>query len=417
MLNQNWHGVLLFGLRHVLFLGPLFACIVLMWKSRDDGRMITGAIFSLLYGLPVVFLCHVVAIRLGLWSYGGEILKIEGFPADIWFGGVFLWGPVCFLAFPKARQWLAPTAFVLINGLMLPLLAPFVTAGHYWFAGVVVVFLIAHLPALYLAQWTWHDIHLPRRAFLLAMGFAPFAFFLIPTIIMQAMGGGWDRLAECSKPGLALSGSALLFVAVLGWSGVQMFCLYGDGTPIPLDPTKRLVHTGIYAYIANPMQLSTALGFAILGLTLGNPWVFSGSIMSVVFVLGMVRWHQRNDLAKRFPEGWPLYRANVPEWMPRWRPWRKCISSLSYDPHSRFQSLAVRLIQRLKPVGLELSKRSGPLVYQDGQHFAGLAAFAQALSLGNFVSMLAGAGILLFILPLRYLGSLCRAAAKTAVRN
>lgn len=404
MLTQPWPSWALFVLRHALFLGPLFLCLLLFHVRRDDKRALIGAVFAFLYGLPVVFVAHVAAVRLGLWTYGGTTLQILGVPADIWFGGILLWGPVAFLAAPAARQWLAPSAFVAINGLTLPALTPFVTPGRFWFAAVVIVFVIAHAPALYLAQWTWRDKHLPRRAFLLAFGFAPLAFFVVPTLIMQALGGGWADMALRPAWALALAFVLMCGVAVLGWSGVQMFVLYGDGTPIPLDPTKRLVTAGVYSYVCNPMQLSTAIGFAVLGLLLGNVWVFAGSGMTVAFVLGLVRWHHRNDLAVRFPVGWPVYRANVPEWFPHWKPWRPARADFVYDPTSQLHCFCASALARTSPVALDQHSRAGSnMRYRDGRAYIGAPAFAMALTHGNFISMMLGSAMLLVLLPAQYL--------------
>jgi protein-S-isoprenylcysteine O-methyltransferase Ste14 len=402
-LAHPWSPTTLFALRHMLFLGPLALCVLLFHQRRDNKRLLVGAVFAFLYGLPLVFVSHMAACQLGLWTYGGTTLHVLGVPADIWFGGTLLWGPVVFLAAPAAPQWWAPAAFVAINGITLPALTPFVTPGRFWFAGVVIVFLIAHLPALYLAQWTWLGKHLPRRAFLLACAFAPLAFFVVPTLIMHALGGRWEDMAARPAWALALAGIALAGVATLGWSGVQMFVLYGDGTPIPLDPTRRLVTSGVYAYVSNPMQLSTAIGFAILGATLWNGWVFGGAVMTVAFVLGMVRWHHRNDLALRFPVGWPMYRTHVPEWVPRWKPWRPTSATFIFDPARPMQAFAAKTLGALRPVGLSLDGAPGArLLYRDEQEFGEAPAFAMALTHTNFVAMMVGSAMLLILLPIRY---------------
>lgn len=403
-LTQPLPPLALFVLRHLLFLGPLALCVWLFQLRRGDRRLLVGAVFAFLYGLPMVFVGHVVAGHLGLWTYGGTTLQVLGVPVDIWMGGALLWGPVAFLAAPASPQWRAPAAFIVINGLTLPMLTPFVNPGPHWFLGVIGVFLMAHLPALYLAQWTWRQIHLPRRALLLACAFAPLAFFLIPTLIMHALGGEWAVLAERPVWVLALAVMALAAVATLGWSSVQMFVLYGEGTPIPLDPTQRLVTSGVYAYVCNPMQLSTALGFLVLGWLLWNPWVLGGAGMAVAFVLGMVRWHHRHDLERRFPVDWPRYRSQVPEWFPRWKPWQPVSdrATLTFDARCSVQHAAVAVLQALQPVGLVCEGVPGARVrYRDQRSFTGCAAWAMALTRANFAAMMVGSAALLILLPVR----------------
>jgi len=404
MLSDPWPPAVLFLLRHALFLGPLAAVVLMMLWRRNEKRMIVGALFSFLYGLPLLFIDHVLTIHFGYWRYGGSALKILGFPADIWFAGALL-GPALFLALPKTPPWLLAALLVGLNGLALPALTPFVTPGPNWFLAVIFVWATTHLPALYLARWTYRNEYLPRRAFLLAIAFGGMAFFLVPTVIMHAMGGDWAILGQRSAPALTLAGLCLAAIAVLGLSGVQMFVLYGAGTPIPLDPTKRLVREGIYAYVCNPMQLSTALAFSVLGLALGNVWVSLAAVMVVVFVLGMVRWHHRNDLAVRFPTGWTVYRSNVPEWLPRWRPWVPEPATLTYDAAVFWQRYAVAALRSFGPVGLSIETRPGRLAYADARAFSGVAALAQAMSHCNVTVALIGAAMLLLLLPLHYVSS------------
>ena len=407
MLADPWPASALFALRHALFLAPLTAVVLLMLRRRKRPRMIVGALFSFLYALPLLFIDHVLAIHFGAWHYGGSSLKMLGFPADIWFAGALL-GPALYLTLPTVPPWLLAAFLVGLNGLLLPVFTPFVTIGPNWFAAVIVVFLTTHLPALYLARWTDRDQYLPRRAFLLAVGFAGMAFFLIPTVIMHAMGGSWGVLHQRPGWALALAAACLAPPAVLGLTAVQMFVLYGEGTPIPLDPTKRLVREGIYAHVCNPMQLSTALAFGILGIVLGNVWVSLAAAMAVIFVLGMVRWHHRNDLEVRFPKGWTVYRSNVREWMPRWRPWVPKPARLTYDPSDFWQLRAAAALRRAGCVGLAVEAQPGRLRYADAREFCGVAALAQAMSHCNLIVALAGAAILLVLLPLSYLSSAAR---------
>jgi protein-S-isoprenylcysteine O-methyltransferase Ste14 len=403
VLTTAWPAEWLFALRNALFLGPLAAAVLLMARTGFGTRQAVGALFSLLYGLSLVFVGHTLAIELGVWRYGGKSLQLLGFPADIWFGGALLWGPVLFLAFPRVSPFLFVLPCTALNGLMLPALTPFFVPGHLWFAGVVLVFLTAHLPALYLARWTAEDRNLPMRAFLLAVGYGGLAFFVMPTIIMHAMGGDWSALAARPDWGLALAVFGLGVAFVMGLSAVQFFALHGDGTPIPLDPTKRLVRTGLYAYVSNPMQLATAGGWVVLGAALGNIWVILAAGMAVCFVLGMVRWHHRQDLEVRFPDGWPAYRRHVGEWRPRWRPWLPEQSRLAYDPSRGSHRRLVAAMAGIGLPGLQLVAGPGPLRYREPNEerdFRGIAAIGKLLNHGNLATAMLGAGVLLIVLPL-----------------
>ncbi len=108
--------------------------------------------------------------------------------------------------------------------------------------------------------------------------------------------------------------------AVLGISAVCEFARRGGGTPVPFDPPKRLVTTGPYAYIANPMQTAMTLVFLGWGALLGSWWVIAAAAMAIVYSAGIAAWDEGRDLRARFGDRWIVYRRHVRPWWPRWRP-------------------------------------------------------------------------------------------------
>lgn len=396
---------LMWALRWALFLGPLFAVTLLAWRARGNTRMLVGALFAFLYGAGVVFATHMVAIRLGWWHYGGDVLMLQGFPVDIWIGGALLFGPVLFLAFPEVGPtWLLLPIILGLHGTVFSSLRPLVIAGPGWLPGVVFVFIVAHLPALYLARWTARDERLPLRVGVLAFGYGCLAFIVIPSLVLHCTGGRWGLETLAAWRLIAGAMLCLPFI-VMGLTAVQMFAVHGEGTAIPLDPTKRLVGAGVFAYMTNPMQACTAAIWVIMGATLGRPWIASAAIMAWVFVAGMVRWHHRNDLLRRFPMGWPEYRVHVPEWRPRWRPWFAQNATLIHDPLSRRQVRFVATLVRRGAVSLDVLAVSGAsLEYfepDEKRAFKSVAARAKALGHVHFGWALTSAAVLLLVLPLQ----------------
>lgn len=337
---------------------------------------------------------------------------LMGLPADIWLGGAILFGPVLYLAFPKTAQLYFVLPIIIgIHGTVFLSLEPLVYAGRWWFPGTIAVFLFAHVPAIYLARWTAEDILLPLRAALLAVGFGCVAFFVLPSVILVAMGGSWG-LATLSPLSLLLGLPGLIVCFIIGLTAVQMFVVHGEGTPIPLDNTKRLVLTGIYAYISNPMQLCSALTWIIIGAIIGSFWVASAALMAWIFVLGMVRWHHRHDLLVRFPEGWPEYRENVPEWIPRWKPWIPKPSNIYYNPNIASHQYIIDLLRKRGAESLKYNEHNNESLQfrepNETRAFNGLAALAKGLNHLNFFWCLVGATILITVLPIGYIKDLKR---------
>jgi len=90
---------------------------------------------------------------------------------------------------------------------------------------------------------------------------------------------------------------------------------------VPFDPPRRLVTTGVYAYIRNPMQLSAVVLLVLLGLVLNNAWVSAAGVMAHLYSAGLAGWDEDEDLQWRFGAEWITYRHGVRGWVPRLRPW------------------------------------------------------------------------------------------------
>jgi protein-S-isoprenylcysteine O-methyltransferase Ste14 len=289
-----------------------------------------------------------------------------------------------------------------LHGTIFSSLEPLVFGGPYWFIGVLFVFAVAHLPAIYLAKWTEADTHLPYRCALLAIMTGGLLFAVLPSLIMQAMGGSWD-LSDRSVWAICLTTILLAIASLIGVSANQTLCLQGGGTPIPLDPTKRLVTTGIYAYVSNPMQLSAALGCLILGAFLQNFWIMAASVMAWIFVQGMVRWHNRNDLLKRFPTGWPEYKAHVPEWVPQWKPWTPERATVTLCASSQGHLRIAPLLNTVDGLDIQWSDET-TAIYKHPNNtydFQGSCAIAAAVMHKNFAFALLSHAWLLLVLPWR----------------
>jgi protein-S-isoprenylcysteine O-methyltransferase Ste14 len=117
--------------------------------------------------------------------------------------------------------------------------------------------------------------------------------------------------------GLVLGGAG---AALFTWT-VRLFARRGRGTLAPWDPTVRLVLAGPYRHVRNPMI--TAVGCVLAGeaAALGSPplglWLAGFALANAVYIPLV----EEPGLVRRFGRGYEAYRANVPRWLPRVRPW------------------------------------------------------------------------------------------------
>ncbi|NWH09521.1 MAG: isoprenylcysteine carboxylmethyltransferase family protein [Alphaproteobacteria bacterium] len=99
------------------------------------------------------------------------------------------------------------------------------------------------------------------------------------------------------------------------------FAWQGRGTPAPIAPPTRLVVTGFYRHVRNPIYVGLLIILAGETLLLARPGVL---IWAAIFWLGchvFVSSYEEPTLAERFGREYEIYRANVPRWIPRLTPW------------------------------------------------------------------------------------------------
>ena len=102
---------------------------------------------------------------------------------------------------------------------------------------------------------------------------------------------------------------------------VRLFVKFGNGTPAPWDPPKKLVIRGPYRHVRNPM-ITGALLILLAETLLFQSWPLS--IWMVVFFIGSTiyfRFIEEKGLEKRFGDDYQKYKARVPRWIPRLQPW------------------------------------------------------------------------------------------------
>lgn len=146
----------------------------------------------------------------------------------------------------------------------------------------------------------------------------------VPALIVWAS-AGTSRDVRPAHPGdipfwIGLASAALGLILAI--STMRNFLIIGQGTPAPWAPPKNLVVSGPYCYVRNPMISGVLFMLAAECLLLGS-WTLAlwlaAFFTANAFYLPLV---EEKGLERRFGEDYRLYKANVPRWIPRPRPWR-----------------------------------------------------------------------------------------------
>jgi protein-S-isoprenylcysteine O-methyltransferase Ste14 len=146
---------------------------------------------------------------------------------------------------------------------------------------------------------------------------------LLFTIVVPGAGAIWlpwwvlKRFDPAAVPAAWPAVAVIAIGAGLYLWCVWMFAVVGGGTPGPWDAPRRVVATGPYRWVRNPIYLAALL------VVLGEAWLFlsvpllvyAGAVV-ILFHLFVISYEERT-LHRRFGEAYLEYRRRVPRWLPR----------------------------------------------------------------------------------------------------
>jgi protein-S-isoprenylcysteine O-methyltransferase Ste14 len=146
----------------------------------------------------------------------------------------------------------------------------------------------------------------------------------VPVVILwrtEAFSVAWGLPSGLALlPVLLGVGLIAVGLALVVWT-IRLFAVVGRGTLAPWDPTSRLVVRGPYRHVRNPMITGVAAILAGEAALLGSAplaaWLASVVVVNALY-LPLV---EEPGLRRRYGDEYELYRANVPRWVPRLRPW------------------------------------------------------------------------------------------------
>jgi protein-S-isoprenylcysteine O-methyltransferase Ste14 len=305
-----------------VYLAVVLTTAVCVWR-RPSNRTVVGAGLALAWNVPAILALQLMAMRAGWWQFDARGGLLLGMPVDLFLSWAWLWGVVPALAFPSLPIVAVAAIVLAFDAIAMPAASPVLRLGPEWLIGEAIGLAGAVVPSQLLARWTARDAQLEARALLQVLAFSGVVTFVLPAIVIEGSASGWSNPFDRPLWQVSLVVQLLALPGLLGLSAVQEFVERGCGTPIPFDPPRRLVTTGIYAYVGNPMQLSAVVLLMLLGLVLRNPWVAAAGVMAHLYSAGLAGWDEDADLRDRFGAHWIAYRRGVGRWMPRWRPWRR----------------------------------------------------------------------------------------------
>lgn len=137
---------------------------------------------------------------------------------------------------------------------------------------------------------------------------------VIPAVILL----GTRHVFAAPPPWVVLAAAAFLFAgALLASRTMRLFNDLGEGTAAPWRPPRRLVTSGPYRHVRNPMitaVLSMLTGEAIL---FRSPALAAYTILFFLLNCLYFSMVEEKELEKRFGREYIEYKKATPRWLPR----------------------------------------------------------------------------------------------------
>ncbi len=126
-------------------------------------------------------------------------------------------------------------------------------------------------------------------------------------------GPGWVPV-QVGGVGLVVVGAAVVVAEF------ARFAMQGRGTPAPVAPTERLVVTGLYRYLRNPMYAAVVAIVVGQAMLFGHPGLLAYAAGAWATMAAFAHLYEEPVLRAQFGAQYDEYRARVPAWVPRRRP-------------------------------------------------------------------------------------------------
>jgi protein-S-isoprenylcysteine O-methyltransferase Ste14 len=114
----------------------------------------------------------------------------------------------------------------------------------------------------------------------------------------------------------------LPFVGGIPWLAWSIYWQHkkGEGTPLPLVPTRVLLCDGPYRFTRNPMALGAILWLVGWALLVNSPSALFGGVgIFALLVLSWDKWIEEKELLWKHGAAYEQYRRQTPFLLPRFR--------------------------------------------------------------------------------------------------
>lgn len=288
---------------------------IFLLKEKQDVKLNWALFYSfiwVLFALPIV---NYICVQFNLWEFLVDDNPIK-IPYDIFFIWLFVW--VLPFYFFKGKYTLLITLILLwIDVLTMPLLEQYriLKLNQNWLFGEIILILTVFLPSYLWAKFSFQNKNIEFRA---SMQVATISLLLLIVIPFTAV---YFQTHHFEFVNFSIVWFQIIFmIAFPSFIAVLDLVEKGKGTPFPYDKTEKLVTSGVYAYIKNPIQWSFTMLFIPLSIYHQSYLLFFGFIVSIAYTVGVSNPQEYEDMKERFGSKWETYKNKIPSWYFLWKP-------------------------------------------------------------------------------------------------
>jgi protein-S-isoprenylcysteine O-methyltransferase Ste14 len=171
------------------------------------------------------------------------------------------------------------------------------------------------------------------KTFVLVGGFA--ALFLVKAPLLVARLNHHPRFAFfILEPQVEAAYVVCGIAGLVALWAMLTVAFKGKGTPMPFDAPRKLVITGPYAWMRNPL-LASGIGMGLAATLYTGALLILPCVVVGMLACQMIVWTaEKSELEREFGRDFEAYRRSVRYWLPmrrRWTPERRDGRPISLD--------------------------------------------------------------------------------------
>jgi hypothetical protein len=304
--------------RSLMLLLPLGIWAWIVVSPRFSSREITATLLGFVWVFHAILLLNILLLQAGLWKVSVDDNLFYGVPLDWAISMAIVSGALV----PMTRLWgfTLLWQFIFQSGVVTVV---YLQAVHVDSSGLglcvaaLLGMLLSAVPATLLSDWTARDSYIRCRAILQSFSWAVLLFWMFPSTIFHLTNDSWAILFHRDVELTALYMMPLLIPGYLIINALYQFAVFGDGTAFPYDPPKRLVKSGIYRYLSNPMQTGICLAMSWWGIVIQSGLVVASALVAVVLFVVFKDVCNGSCTVGLNNDEWVTYQRSVRKWWPR----------------------------------------------------------------------------------------------------